>query len=371
MNDGLKRYCQRVLSRQQLYEVGDEIGRGAYSVVFSAVSLKSGERVALKLIYEATQESNYARKFLREVKIMKLFKHSQYVLGLKDIFNITESDKALTHLVLITELLECDLNTLIYHRPPEELLETRRKVIMLQLLRGLAELHSIGIIHRDLRPKNILIKGSTVKICDFGMSRSQSKSMSLLSNISHLWYTAPECISANNSYSCLVDIWCSGVIFYEMCMKTEPFQGKSGVVSQFEAIFKIFGTPPQALLEKLCSTPLVLKHLLTLPQFTAKPLSEFLPHEDPLAHSFFSQLCALNPDARATAQQALAHPYLAETAAALPALPYAKPMLSAFFRESAVCSSPVLFARLSQETSTMEWCNTPPPKPASTPTPPT
>ena len=138
-------------------------------------------------------------------------------------------------LFLIFSYYEMDYKKYIDTRLNEKI-ETIREHLF-QLVKGVDYLHSTGVLHRDLKPQNILISDSQLKIADFGLSRViQFPIAHYTQEIQTLWYRAPELILGDLCYSLNVDIWSIGCIFAEMFNKKPLFKGQS----QIDQLFKIY-----------------------------------------------------------------------------------------------------------------------------------
>jgi p38 MAP kinase len=112
-------------------------------------------------------------------------------------------------------------------------------------------LHSAGVIHRDLKPGNILINDNCdLKICDFGLAREQDHQMT--GYVTTRYYRAPEIMLTWQKYSYAVDIWSVGCILAEMLLGKTLFAGKDHV-HQFTLITEILGKPPKEVMEKVYS----------------------------------------------------------------------------------------------------------------------
>ena len=112
------------------------------------------------------------------------------------------------------------------------------KVLLYQILSGVAHCHAKRIIHRDLKPQNILIdKNAKIKIADFGLARAFSiPNRPYTEEVATLWYRAPEILLGSIEYSTPIDIWSVGVIFVEMVTKMPLFMGDS----QIDQLYRIF-----------------------------------------------------------------------------------------------------------------------------------
>lgn len=131
---------------------------------------------------------------------------------------------------VITELLQSDLHKIIVS--PQHLSADHIKVFLYQILRGLKYLHSARILHRDIKPGNLLVNSNCVlKICDFGLARveepDQSKHMT--QEVVTQYYRAPEILMGARHYSAAVDVWSVGCIFGELLGRRILFQAQSPV----------------------------------------------------------------------------------------------------------------------------------------------
>ncbi|CAJ0940562.1 unnamed protein product [Ranitomeya imitator] len=151
------------------YEIIETIGTGAYGVVSSARRKGTGQKVAIKKIPNAFDVVTNAKRTLRELKILKHFKHDN-VIAIKDILrpDVPYCDFRAVYVVL--DLMESDLHQIIHSSQPLTLEHAR--YFLYQLLRGLKYIHSANVLHRDLKPSNLLInENCELKIGDFGMAR--------------------------------------------------------------------------------------------------------------------------------------------------------------------------------------------------------
>jgi serine/threonine protein kinase len=111
--------------------------------------------------------------------------------------------------------------------------------------------HSAGVVHRDLKPSNILVnENCDLKICDFGLARIQDPQMT--GYVSTRYYRAPEIMLTWQKYDVEVDIWSAGCIFAEMLEGKPLFPGKDHV-NQFSIITELLGTPPDDVIQTICS----------------------------------------------------------------------------------------------------------------------
>lgn len=119
-------------------------------------------------------------------------------------------------------------------------------------------MHSAGVVHRDLKPSNILVnENCDLKICDFGLARIQDPQMT--GYVSTRYYRAPEIMLTWQKYDVEVDIWSAGCIFAEMLEGKPLFPGKDHV-NQFSIITELLGTPPDDVIQTICSENVSILH---------------------------------------------------------------------------------------------------------------
>lgn len=226
-------------SLKNRYEKLEKLGEGTYGVVYKGYDTLSKTFVALKKFrLELDEDEGICPTTLREISILKKLRHEN-IVSLLDVCINSESKK----LYLVFEYIEFDLKGYIDALPKD----VPRKVYLSlfnQILQGMAYAHDEGVLHRDLKPQNILVsKEGIIKIADFGLARSSNKGgKSLTKEIITLWYRAPEILLGEKKYDESVDIWAIGCIFAEIIKRKPLFRGDSQIDQLFK-IFKCFGTP--------------------------------------------------------------------------------------------------------------------------------
>ena len=201
------------------YKYGRVVGKGAFGKVNLALHVCSGKLVAIKSFNKKNLKSkNSIQKIHYEIEIQKKLKHP-FITQILDTF---ETD---THLFIVMEYICGDLASFIRKR--SKISEPCAKVIFKQIIEGLKYIHQNKIVHRDIKPDNILIDlHNTVKIADFGVSRKVSSGDIMKDHCGTPAYIAPE-IFLNKGYegfSC--DIWSAGVTLYYLLGGVQPFKGK-------------------------------------------------------------------------------------------------------------------------------------------------
>ena len=166
---------------EKKYEIIDNIGFGAYGVVVAAKDTSISEStegesnlVAIKKIVKAFEHRIFSLRTYRELKIQRLLDHEN-VLGIKRILK-PANRATFNEIYVVTELMETDLAQII--KSNQKLTDDHIQFFLYQILRGLKYIHSAGIYHRDLKPRNLLVNSNCdLKICDFGLARADIPSL--------------------------------------------------------------------------------------------------------------------------------------------------------------------------------------------------
>ncbi|KAI7800317.1 putative serine/threonine-protein kinase NLK [Triplophysa rosa] len=213
---------------------------------------------------------------------------------------------------VVTELMQSDLHKIIVS--PQPLSSDHVKVFLYQILRGLKYLHSAGILHRDIKPGNLLVNSNCVlKICDFGLARVEEldESRHMTQEVVTQYYRAPEILMGSRHYSNAIDIWSVGCIFAELLGRRILFQAQSPI-QQLDLITDLLGTPSLEAMRTACEGARA--HILRGPHKQPSlpvlyTLSSQATHE---AVHLLCRMLVFDPSKRISAKDALAHPYLDE-----------------------------------------------------------
>jgi eukaryotic-like serine/threonine-protein kinase len=201
------------------YQIEAELGRGGMGVVYRAQDTDLDRFVAMKFLSpELTQDSGARGRFLNEAKAAAALNHP-------NIATIYEIGEAEGHVFIAMECVAGKSLQAILASGP--LSQTEAETITLQVARGLAQAHRKGVVHRDIKPGNILITGEgEVKIVDFGVAllAGQSRMTIVGTTIGTIAYMSPEQAQCDE-VTHLTDLWALAVVHYEMLTGELPFQG--------------------------------------------------------------------------------------------------------------------------------------------------
>lgn len=239
-----------VFNLPKRYHVIKALGSGAYGWVALAKDTKKDRYVAIKKMERTFEHVLFAKRTLRELKILRLL-HHENVIELKTIIKPKDSSK-FDELYAIFQLMETDLGSII--KSDQELSLDHVQFFIYQVLRGMKYVHSAGILHRDLKPKNLLVNSNwDLKICDFGLSRADIPELyeagAMTDYISTRWYRAPELLFGSEFYTTSVDVWSIGWIFAELLTRSSFLPGTDSE-NQLELIIDMIGIPDKATIEK-------------------------------------------------------------------------------------------------------------------------
>ncbi|KAL1775528.1 cyclin-dependent kinase 2 isoform X2 [Sigmodon hispidus] len=192
------------------------------------------------------------------------------------------------------------------------------KSYLFQLLQGLAFCHSHRVLHRDLKPQNLLINAEgSIKLADFGLARAFGVPVRTYTHeVVTLWYRAPEILLGCKYYSTAVDIWSLGCIFAEMVTRRALFPGDSEIDQLFR-IFRTLGTPDEVVWPGVTSMP---DYKPSFPKWVRQDFSKVVPPLDEDGRSLLSQMLHYDPNKRISAKAALAHPFFQDVTKPVPHL---------------------------------------------------
>jgi serine/threonine protein kinase len=282
------------------------LGRGAYGVVCSALDETDGKKVAIKKISKAFEDLVDAKRILREVKMLRHFKHDN-IVGLKDLVG-PPPGVAFEDIYIVLDFMETDLHKIIYSK--NVLSDEHIQYFVYQLLKGLKCIHAAHVIHRDLKPSNLLLNGNCdLKICDFGLARGvkEGSDYELTEYVVTRWYRAPEVMCSCQEYDNKLDVWSVGCIMAELHGRKPLFPGED-YIKQMNLIFDVCGTPTEDDYDFI-SNEKALEYIKSLKPKPKVPLTEVYPKANPVAMDLLERMLEFNPKNRIDVLEALEHPY--------------------------------------------------------------
>lgn len=238
---------------------------------------------------------------IREISLLKELQHPNIVR----LYDVVHTERKLT---LVFEYLDQDLKKYLDICDGGLNLPIL-KSFLYQLLMGVAYCHYHRVLHRDLKPPNLLInREGQLKLADFGLARAFGIPVrSYTHEVVTLWYRAPDVLMGSRKYSTPVDVWSIGCIFAEMANGRPLITGTSES-DQLDRIFRTFGTPSEADYPGIVDLPEYAPDLL--PRYTSpRNMSSLVPTLNTDGVDLFSRMIRYDPAKRITAADALNHPF--------------------------------------------------------------
>ncbi|KAG6031408.1 negative regulator of the PHO system [Claviceps sp. Clav32 group G5] len=281
----------------------EKLGEGTYATVFKGRNRQTGELVALKEIHLDSEEGTPSTA-IREISLMKELKHEN-IVALYDVIH-TENK-----LMLVFEFMDGDLKRYMDVNGERGALQPNViKSFMYQLLKGIEFCHHNRVLHRDLKPQNLLINSKGVlKLGDFGLARAFGIPVNTFSNeVVTLWYRAPDVLLGSRTYNTSIDIWSAGCIMAEMFTGRPLFPGTTNE-DQIVRIFRIMGTPTERTWPGISQFP---EYKPTFQMYATQDLRSILHAIDPVGIDLLQRMLQVRPELRISAHDALQHPWFSD-----------------------------------------------------------
>jgi len=270
--------------------------------VYKAKDLQQNNNIVavkkIKLGNRIEAKDGINRTALREIKLLREL-HHENIIGLLDVFGQK------SNISLVFDFCETDLEVIIKDTNIV-LTQPHIKAYIIMTLQGLEYLHNLWILHRDLKPNNLLIdQNGVLKIGDFGLAKSfGSPSREYTHQVVTRWYRCPELLYGSRLYGVGVDMWAVGCILAELLLRVPYLPGDSDL-DQLSKIFETLGTPTEEEWPGMTALP----DYVTFKSFPGIPLSEcFSAAQDDLLDVIAGML-TYNPIKRLTSTQALKLPF--------------------------------------------------------------
>ncbi len=293
---------------QNKYEVIGVVGEGAYGIVYKCKNKETGKYVAIKKFKE-TEDELVKKTMKRELKMLQQLKHE----------NIVEFQESFIHknnLFLVFEFLEKNLLEVL-EESPNGLSPKLIRSFIFQMCKAVSYLHKNNMIHRDVKPENLLIdEKMNLKLCDFGFARKikldkkNNNQDSMTDYVATRWYRAPEILLGSTRYGVQADMWSMGCIFGELLGGKPMFPGTS-TLSQINKVLEVTGMPSREDIESINSelAPTMIENIVVK---KTNSLKNLYPKASAEELDLLKKLLQFNPNKRINVYQALEHEYIKE-----------------------------------------------------------
>lgn len=288
---------------QDEFEVVKKIGRGKYSEVFDGWNVETDEPVVIKILKPVKQQ-----KINREVLVLKNLRGGTNIIQL---LKCVKDPVSKTPSLVFEHVDNIDFRTLYPNFTDYDI-----RYYIFQVLKALDYCHSRGIMHRDVKPHNIMIdhKQRKLRLIDLGLAEFYHPGMEYNVRVASRYFKGPELLVDLRDYDYSLDIWSLGCMFAGMIFKKEPFFKGSDNYDQLVRITKVLGT--KELNEYLNKYQLTLSRHFDniLGTYDRRPWAAFVNDKNKHlvskdAINFLDGVLQYDHQKRPTAQEAMAHPY--------------------------------------------------------------
>lgn len=289
---------------QDRYLIEDRVGRGKYSEVFSGFDTNAAnQRIIIKVLKPVK-----TKKIKREIKILQVLYGGKNIIKLLDL--VREVD--LRSPAFIFEYIRNDDHRELYPR----LTDMDIRYYLFELLKALQHCHSKGIMHRDVKPHNIMIdhQQRRLTLIDWGLAEFYHPGVPYNSRVASRYYKGPELLVDFQEYDYSLDLWSLGCVMAGMIFEVDVFFHGADNADQMVKILQVLGSERFA---EYCqkyriTLPADVEHAIGEQRFAAKPLSAFAKNVEKAhgtALDLLDKLLRYDHQERLTAEEAMRHPY--------------------------------------------------------------
>ncbi|PRT56535.1 Serine/threonine-protein kinase KIN28 [Wickerhamiella sorbophila] len=293
-----------------MYTKDKKVGEGTFAIVYVGRQAETDRKVAVKMIKVNEFKNGLDMTAIREIKFLQEMRHPN-VIELLDVF------VADGNINLVLEFLPSDLEMLIRDRSVV-FSEADMKSWLLMMLRGVHHCHRNFVLHRDLKPNNMLLApDGQLKIADFGLARAMALTPyeRMTPTVVTRWYRAPELLMGARHYTGAVDVWSLGIIFAELMLRVPYLAGQTDE-EQLEITFKALGTPLPSQWKGVDALPEYRKFSTPRhPAPTRQQLQELFSAASDAALDLMCSMIIMDPIKRVTTDEALLAAYFRDAPA--------------------------------------------------------
>jgi len=280
-----------------------------HGLVCSARDENERDNVAIKKVERIFEHAMFAKRALREIRILRHLRHEN-VLDMRNVF-FKGTRETFEDIYVVSDLMSADLGSIL--KSTQSLSDDHYKYLLYNVLRGLKYVHSAGVVHRDLKPRNILVNSNDdVKICDFGSARicAEGEACQMTEYVCTRWYRAPEVLCTWSMYGTAMDVWGAGCVLAEMFRRKPLFAGRH-TQEQVEMIVDAVGAPSEEALRSMPNER-CRRFIEALPASRGEALEGLVPGASPEALEVLRDSLRFHPGQRPSAEQVLQRRYFFE-----------------------------------------------------------